>query len=128
MAHGTEKVIGPKVMDEGVTIVNPANSFDFVGGGVTATAPATDQAQISIPGAAAGSNSAVEKLTGTQSGTSVTLDLTGLANTFVAIRAIFKDGQALTPGDTQFGWTRVTNTITILNADAGQAFLVDYTY
>jgi hypothetical protein len=75
--------------------------------------------------ASGGSSIATEALTGTQAGTSVTLDLTQLSHTYTGILLIMRNGQILTPTTS---WSRVGDVITILNASASNTFLVQYTY
>lgn len=73
----------------------------------------------------AGSNIATEVLAGTQAGADVTLDLTGLAHTFVAVEVVFRNGQALKPTT---DWSLSGSTITIVNADVTDTYMVQYTY
>lgn len=77
---------------------------------------------------AVGINTATEQLSGTQSGSNVTLNLTTLSHSFVAILFVTRNGQILTPNDTSLGYTISGNTVTIYNADASEPFLVTYTY
>lgn len=72
-----------------------------------------------------GANIATEALTGVQSGNNVTLNLAGLAHTYSAIVWVSRNGQILTPTSS---WSRVGDTITVLNASAGNSFLINYTY
>ncbi len=79
-----------------------------------------------LPSGGAGSaNVASELLIGTQSGSDVTLDLSGLSHPFVQIFGVYRNGQKVTPNVT---WTRSGSTITVFNASASNAFLIDYTY
>lgn len=77
-------------------------------------------------------NIAMEKLNGTQSGGNITLDLTQLANPYTGILLITRNGQVVAPGtdpgDGSSRWSKSGNTITVYNADAGEIFLVQYTY
>ncbi len=70
----------------------------------------------------------IERLVGTNSGNNVTLNLLSLASAWIDIVGVFKDGQLLTPSDTQSGWNRVGNTITVLNTDDTASFMVEYTH
>lgn len=81
-----------------------------------------------ISATSSGANVATEQLTPTQAGSSVTLNLTGLTHTFIAILGVYKNGQLLIPSDATFGWSRIGNTITVLNAFDTDSFQVQYTY
>lgn len=76
-------------------------------------------------GGGAGTNVATEVVAGTQSGSNVTLDLSTLSHTFVAVEVIFASGQALTPVT---DWSLVGSIATVSGANAAQAFQVQYTY
>lgn len=88
---------------------------------------------INASGGSGGANVATERLTGTQSGNNITLDLTGLANVFISVLLITRQGVIATPG-TDSGslggswWTRTSNTVTVTNAASDEVFLVQYTY
>lgn len=71
-----------------------------------------------------GFSTATETLTGTQSGLNVTLDLTGLSHTFTSVMFVTRNGQVIN----STAWSRSTNTITVFNADASEAFQVCYNY
>ncbi len=75
-----------------------------------------------------GASVATEELAPTASGSDITLDLTGLTHPFVAILGVWKNGQLLTKSDATFGWSRSSNTITVLNAADTDQFQVQYTY
>lgn len=96
------------------------------GTGVTITNTVNGNKQISV--ASSGSSTAQEKLTPTQSGSNVTLNLSLLTHTFVAILGVYKNGQLLDQNDAQFGWSRATNTITVLNGFDTDVYYVQYTY
>lgn len=82
--------------------------------------------KLTINASGAGSaNVSTESLVGTQSGTSVTLDLTGLAHVFTSVLLVFRNGQLLTP---TASWSLSGSTMTILNASATNTFLINYTY
>jgi hypothetical protein len=73
-----------------------------------------------------GSNTLTEKVTGIQSGTDITLDLTTLAHTPTSIMFVTRQGQIITP---VVDWTGpVASIITVGNADSSEVFLVSYTY
>lgn len=97
------------------------------GTGVTITTNEDGNKVINAVGGG-GSNVATQKLTPTQAGSSITLDLTGLAHTFSVILGVYKNGQLLDPSDPQFGWSRVGNTTTVLNGFDTDVYLVQYTY
>lgn len=78
-----------------------------------------------VTGSGGGASVATEVLTAVQSGADITLDLTALAHTFVAIEVVFRNGQGVTPVT---GWSRTANTITVFNADPTEIFMVQYTY
>lgn len=82
-----------------------------------------------------GSNpdAATESLTPTQVGNDITLDLTGLSNTFSVILGIFRNGQLVTSGtsggsDGSSRWSRAGNIVTVYNAADSDFFSVQYTY
>lgn len=79
-------------------------------------------------GGSGGANVLAEILPGTQAGSDVTLNLSQLSQTFAIVLGVFRNGQLLEPGNSTFGWSRVGNTVTIKNADAGESFQVWYTY
>lgn len=101
---------------------------DLVGAGtgITITTNNIGRKIISATGSGSGANVATEELTATQVGNNVTLNLTQLANTYISIQFISKDGQIVTPGLT--GWTQSGDTITVFNASADQDYLVNYTF
>jgi hypothetical protein len=72
----------------------------------------------------AGSNLAVDTVSAVTSGANITLDLTTLSHTFVAIEIVFRNGQATSATD----WSRVGNTITVTDAVSSEIFQVQYTY
>lgn len=91
--------------------------------------PTTKKA--TVAGLLTGYRPAVERLTPTQSGGNVTLDLTALSNTFTSILGVSRQGAAVTPTlDPNGGsaWTRAANTLTVTNAGADEVFLVHYLY
>lgn len=75
-------------------------------------------------GGGSGTNIDTQVVTAVQSGSDITLDLTTLPHTFIAIEVVFRNGQAIAPSL----WSRVGNTITVLDADASEVFMVQYTY
>lgn len=96
------------------------------GANITLT-PKNDGGYI-VSAVASGANVATEKLTPTQAGANITLNLAGLSHTFSTILGVYKNGQLLDPSDATFGWSRVTNTITVLNGFDTDIYLVAYTY
>lgn len=98
------------------------------GTNVTLTKNSDGTTTISASGSGGGANVSTEKLTPTTSGSNITLNLTGLTHTFTAILGVYKNGQLLDPNDTSFGWSRSSNTITVLNATTDDVFLIQYTY
>lgn len=116
--------------DEGSPLGQDIQALDFIGAGVAATRLGT-RVVVSIGGGAAGTNTTVEKLAGTQSGNDITLNLTQLSQTFSAILWVSRQGQIVTPTTSSGGgstWTRSSNTITVTNAADDEDFLVAYTY
>lgn len=109
-------------MDDAVRISDHIREINF-GSGISAS---YNSGRITLT--ATGSSVATEKLTPTTSGDNITLDLTGLANTFSTIQWVAKNGQILDSADATFGWSRVANTITVLTAANTDIFLVHYTY
>lgn len=95
------------------------------GSGITITSTASGRKTIA---ASASANIATEKLTPTTSGANITLNLALLAHTFSTVLGVYKNGQLLDPAATDFGWSRSSNTITVLNAANTDTFLVQYTY
>lgn len=76
-------------------------------------------------GGGAGTNVDTEVVTAVQSGSNVTIDLTQLSHVFVAVEVTFRNGQAITP---IASWSLVGNILTIFNADAGEVYMIQYTY
>lgn len=119
----------------GVTNIKFRNNGTPLGNGgfntidLTGTLSATDEGNgivnVAGTGGGTGTNIATDIVTGVQSGSNVTLDLTTLSHTFVAIEVVFASGQALTPAT---DWTRSGNTITVIGANSAQVFQVQYTY
>lgn len=76
-------------------------------------------------GGGGGTNVATQVVTGVQSGNNTTLDLTTLSHVFVAVEAIFRNGQLLTPIT---DWSLVSTTATVTNVSATDVYQVQYTY
>lgn len=112
-----------KIRNNGVPLTVGAFSILDLITGISATDAGGSVAAVSAAGG--GSNIATEVVTAVQSGGNITLDLTTLAHTFVAIEVVFRNGQGITPVTS---WSRSGNTITVLNADASEVFMVQYTY
>lgn len=79
-------------------------------------------------GSGGGVNVATEKVTATQSGNNVTINLLSLAHTLIGLLFVTRQGQIKTPLDTTYGYTVSGNTVTVYNADASEDFLISYTY
>ncbi len=115
-----------KIKNNGTTLGTGGFQTIDLTGSLSATDEGGSIANVTGTGGPGGGvNISTETITATQSGTSVTLDLTTLAHTFIAIEVVFRNGQAITP---LTSWTRSGNTITIINADASEAYMVQYTY
>lgn len=82
---------------------------------------------VGITGSGGGSGTNVDTrvVTAVQSGSDVTIDLTQLPHPFVAVEVVFRNGQAITP---IAYWSLVGNIVTIFNADAGESYMIQYTY
>lgn len=76
-------------------------------------------------GGSGGSNVDTRVVTAVQSGTDITIDLTQLPHAFVAVEVVFRNGQGITP---IASWSLVGNTVTVFNADAGETYMIQYTY
>ena len=94
-------------------------------GSLSATDAGSNVADVTGAAGGAGTNVATQTLVATQSGADITLDLTALAHVFVAVEVVWRNGQVLTPISS---WSLTANTVTVVNADAGDAYLVQYTY
>lgn len=108
--------------NNGVYIAGSFNIVDLLSG---ITGVDSGGGVVGLTATGSGANIATEVLSATTSGSNITLDLTALAHTFIAIEVVFRNGQAITPVSS---WTRSGNTITVLNADASEVFQVQYTY
>lgn len=75
-------------------------------------------------GTASGVSFITEELTPTQVGNDITLDLTQLSQTYVAIQFVTRQGQILA----ESGWSKTSDTITVFNAAADEVFSVQVTY
>lgn len=108
------------------------------GGGMTLTAGSNvtltrnSDGTWTVAATGGGSSIATEKLTPTANGSDITLDLTTLAHTFTNILFVTRNGEILMPsGNANLpgsSWSRVTNTVTVYNADDTDIYLVQYTY
>lgn len=121
---GVERVRYGGEVSEGVA------EIEFAGSGVSSVVRTPNGIRVTITGGGGGGggggiSTAMERLTGSQSGTSVTLNLTALANEFITITGIFRQGQLLTPIS---DYSTSGGTATVFNADASEVFLVSYTY
>lgn len=117
---------GHVIEDEGTPLTQRAK-LNFVGAGVTVTDDAGDDATVvTIPGGGgSGLASKAEVLAGSQSGADVELDTGDLSEAYTTILGVYRNGQLLTPTD---DWTQAGAIITVFEADAGDAFVVSYTY
>jgi hypothetical protein len=93
MSFNTDNVSGLRIKDEGITVVNPATSLDFVGAGVTASSGGNGLATISIAGGAGSSSARNEHPTDNADGT-YTLAHAPIAGTV----QVYKNGILLNPG------------------------------
>lgn len=96
--------------------------------GISATDGGNGVADITVSGGGGGLTYEIDGVTPVTSGSSITLDLTTLAHTFVAILGIYKNGQLLNPSDATFGWTITGNSATVLNAANTDEFDVEYSH
>lgn len=76
-------------------------------------------------GGGTGTNVDTKVIAGVQSGANVTLDLTTLPHTFVAVELVMRNGQVIQP---VVYWSLIGSTVTVFNADASEVFMVQYTY
>lgn len=101
----------------------------FEGSGVSVARLADGVAVVTVTGGSgSGSAVATEKLTPSASGSNITLDLTGLSNTYDTVQWVAKNGQILDPDDATFGWSKTGDTITVLNGADTDIFMVSYSY
>lgn len=119
MSFSTDKSSGVAIKDEGITILNPANSIDFVGTGVTATAVGST-ASVNIPGG--GSTTEVRNEVPTDHGDGTfTLAHSPLPGTLI----FFKNGiRMLLTGQYSVSGT----TITLVDAYEAATYTADYLY
>ncbi len=79
-----------------------------------------------------GSNLATEKLTPTQVGSDITLDLTALAHTSTGVLFVTRNGQVLLPNGSAAlegsSWSQSSSTVTVYNADDTDKYLVQYMF
>lgn len=109
-------------------LADTPNSYSGAGGKVVSVKATVDGLEFTT-GGGSGSNIATEKLTGTQSGTSVTLNLLSLSHTYTSVEWVSRQGQILTPTTgVPSGWTQSGDIVTVTNADASEDFLVNYKY
>ena len=124
MSESTPTVTGLRVQDEGVTVVNPATTMDFVGAGVDATNPSPGKATVTINGGGASGTIVTNEVPTDNADGTYTLAHTPIAGTLV----IFKNGSRLNPGAGN-DYTQSGTTITLLIAyEAGAVILADYQY
>lgn len=112
-----------RILNAGVALPGSFNAIDLNG-----TVSGSDEGGgiLNLTGTGGvGSSIATEVVTAVQSGGNITLNLTTLLHTFVAIEVVFRNGQGITPVTS---WSRSGNTITVFNADASEVFMIQYTY
>lgn len=106
-------------------------TIDF-GSGLTIARSAPGYLLVTAAGGS-GANIATDDVAATTSGANVTIDLTTLSHSFVAIQLVFRNGQALppvasAPADGSSGYKIVGTTLTVYNATNTDDYLVSYTY
>lgn len=94
-------------------------------GNLSATDGGNGLLELTASGGSAGTNIATQVVTGVQSGSNVTLDLTTLSHVFVAVEVVFRNGQNITPVTS---WSLTGSTVTVVNASASEVFQVQYTF
>lgn len=95
-------------------------------GSLTGTNEGNGVVGINGSGGGTGTNIQTGVIAGVQSGNNVTLDLTTLPHTPVAVEVVWRNGQALTP--IAF-WSLTGTAVTVFNADAvNDSFMVQTTY
>lgn len=112
-----------KIQNSGVALGLGFDTLNLLGS-LSATDSGNSVAAVTGSGGS-GANVASEVLTPTASGSNITLDLTGLAHTFIAVEIVFKNGQALQP---TVQWSLSASTVTVLNSDVTDIFEVQYTF
>ncbi len=112
------------IKNAGTTLGTGFDTLNLISG-ISAVDSGGGVAGVTASGGGAGTNVATEVLTATQSGSNITLDLTGLAHTFTAVEVVFRNGQAIKPTT---DWSISVSTVTVLNADASEVFMIQYTY
>lgn len=119
MSFSTDKVTGLKVLDEGLTVVNPANSMDFVGAGVIASNGGGGKATVTIAGGSGAVEVTNEVIHDNGDGTYT------LANTPTAGSLhVYKNGVSMQPS---IDYTLSGAVVTSLAAyDATDIFTADY--
>lgn len=98
------------------------------GTNITITKLSDGSYRITAAGGGSGVTPSTEKLTPTASGSNITLDLTALAHTFTTITGVYKNGQLLDAADPLYGWSRSSNTITVIAGTTDDIFYVAYNY
>ena len=114
-----------KLRNAGVPLTAGAfTTLDYISG-ISATDAGGAIAAVTASGGGTGTNIATERVTPVTSGSDITLDLTTLAHTFVAVEVVFRNGPATTP---TLDWTLSGSMITVFNADNTEIFQVQYTW
>lgn len=114
-----------KIRNNGVALTAGVFTTIDLTGSVSASDAGGGVATVNGSGGGVGANVATEIVTAVTSGANITLDLTTLTHTFVAIEVVFRNGQATTP---VADWSRSGNTITVTGAYSSEVFQVQYTY
>lgn len=118
-------VVSIKIRNNGT----PLGVVGFTTIDLTGTLTGSDEGNgvVNIAGAGGGvgTNVSTQVVTAVQSGSDVTIDLTQLTHPFSAIEIVSRNGQILTP---IAYWSISGNTITIPNADAGDSYVIQYTW
>ena len=82
-------------------------------------------AAVNDSGGGSGQNIATEVVAAVTSGSNITLDLTTLSHTFVAVEVVFRNGQGTTPVT---DWSLTGSTVTVTGASSAEIFMIQYSY
>ncbi len=107
-------------------VLTPVSDWSVSGGVVTVTnADATDTFLVTYTYVLVSTDMKTDSLTGSASGSDVTLALSGLSHTYDTVLWVTRNGQLLQPVT---GYGQSGATITVYNADETDVFLVTYTF
>lgn len=121
MSENTPQVAGLRVMDEGITVVNPATSMDFVGAGVVASNGGNGKATVTIAGGGGTTEVTNKVLTNNGDGT-YTIPDTPVAGSV----HVYKNGISQLPGAGN-DYTLSGSTVTsLLTYDPNDVYTADY--